>query len=91
MLRYYGQQRQQNTSAAAPLLQNRAPPPLNPVSREALADAERRLAAENQDEESKKMNVPCFGRVYKRQMLVNAISFFVLCWAAGMICLVIFK
>ena len=64
---------------------------MNPVSREALADAQRRLELENQNDDAQKMNVPCFGRVYKRQMLVNAISFFVVCWAAGMICLVVLK
>ena len=49
MLRYYGMQRQQvnnQQSYEAPLLQRRPMPPLNPVSEEARADAERRIAAE---------------------------------------------
>ena len=53
-------------SNAEPLLQNRQPPPLNPVSAEARADAERRIQAENQADDAKKMDFLCFKRVYKR-------------------------
>ena len=45
-----------------------------------------RLNREREEEDKKKMSVPCFGRVYKRQMIVHLISL-VLIIAFVFICL----
>lgn len=37
--------------------------------------ADEALAREREADDANKMNVPCFGLVYKRQMAVNFISF----------------